>query len=406
MFFASRRTGVEPDIDFTGERFIPGISGEIVYEHVHRYAFARRLAAGLRVLDAACGEGYGSALLAEVANSVIGVDIDADTVLKAEATYGGLANLAFRSGSVTSLPLGNASVDLVVSFETIEHLEAADQPRMLAEFARVLAPDGVLVLSSPNRPQYSEARNYRNPFHLHELDRNELATLVGQVFPAQRWYRQRMWLGSAVLPEGPAAGHELLDGSPQGVGKAESLEAMYFVVVAARRGPALPVVPDVVSLLSDRAESERARIDDQAREVMRLDSLLADRDATLERRAEHIAHLEGLVAFRDNVVVERDALLEKRTGQLHALEQAINDANEAIADLGRERTAQDVTIATQEGEISNARAAHASAREECGRLERALAAQERIINYRQSARWWLALPWIRARLLFSRFRPK
>jgi hypothetical protein len=198
----------------------------------------------------------------------------------------------------------------------------------------------------------------------------------------------------------------MLDGTPQRVIEATAPEAMYFVVVAARRSAALPAVPDVISLLSDSAESERARLDEQTRELMRLDSLLAERDATLARRAEHIAHLEGLVAFRDHVVAERDAMLEKRTRQLHALEQAINEANEAIADLGRERTAQEVTIATQEGELASARAANASARDECVRLERAVAAQERIINYRQSVRWWFALPWIRTRLLFSRLRPK
>ena len=68
------------DLKFTGERFVPGIEGEIVYEHVHRYAFARRYAAGRRVLDVACGEGYGSAMLARAAREVVGVDIDAATV--------------------------------------------------------------------------------------------------------------------------------------------------------------------------------------------------------------------------------------------------------------------------------------------------------------------------------------
>ena len=73
---------------FTGERFLPGVVGEIAYEHCHRYAFARRFVAGRRVLDAACGEGYGSALLAEAADTVVGVDIDAQVVAKAATTYG------------------------------------------------------------------------------------------------------------------------------------------------------------------------------------------------------------------------------------------------------------------------------------------------------------------------------
>jgi len=133
--------------EFTGERYLPGVVGEIAYEHCHRYAFARRFVAGRRVLDAACGEGYGSALLADVARHVVGVDIDSAVVAGASSRYGGRGNLEFRAASVTTLPLADASVDAVVSFETIEHLEAADQPAMLAEFARVLAPDGILILS-------------------------------------------------------------------------------------------------------------------------------------------------------------------------------------------------------------------------------------------------------------------
>ena len=76
------------DITFTGERFVPGCAGEIAYEHWHRYAFARQFVAGKRVLDAACGEGYGSALLASVAASVVGVDIDAPAVAHAAERYG------------------------------------------------------------------------------------------------------------------------------------------------------------------------------------------------------------------------------------------------------------------------------------------------------------------------------
>ena len=67
-------------MEFTGERYIPTLEGEIKYEHLHRYALSLELARGKSVLDLASGEGYGSALLAKVAQSVIGVDIDPDAV--------------------------------------------------------------------------------------------------------------------------------------------------------------------------------------------------------------------------------------------------------------------------------------------------------------------------------------
>jgi len=177
------------DLEFTGERYVPGTTGEIAHEHWHRYAFARRFVAGRRVLDVACGEGYGSALLSEAAAKVVGVDIDAATLAHARSAYKDRPNVEFIEGSASQLPVADASVDVVVSFETIEHLDAADQPKMLAEFARVLASDGLLILSSPNRPQYSDARSYVNPFHRHELDRDELAALLAPHFPAQRWHR-------------------------------------------------------------------------------------------------------------------------------------------------------------------------------------------------------------------------
>ena len=141
------------DIEFTGERFVPGVPGEIAHEHWHRYAFARRFVAGRRTLDVACGEGYGSALLAGVAASVVGVDVAADVVAHASRRYRDRANLRFEAGSAAKLPLADGSVDAVVSFETIEHLPREDQPRMIAEIARVLTDDGMLhpVRAEPGR---------------------------------------------------------------------------------------------------------------------------------------------------------------------------------------------------------------------------------------------------------------
>jgi len=187
--------------EFTGERFLPSCNGEIAYEHWHRYAFARRFVGGKRVLDAACGEGYGTALLGTVASSVIGIDIDMATIDRARATYGDGKRVRFIASSCTGLPLPSASIDVVVSFETIEHLTAADQLGMLIEFARVLTPDGVLVMSSPNRRLYRDARNYVNPYHLQELYREDLGRLLAKRLPAQRWHHQRLGYWSGIWAE-------------------------------------------------------------------------------------------------------------------------------------------------------------------------------------------------------------
>ena len=331
------------------------MAGEIAYEHCHRYAFARRYARARRVLDAACGEGYGTSLLAEVAQSALGVDIDPEVTKAAASRYARSQDVRFETASVTRLPLADASIDLVVSFETIEHLEAEDQPAMLAEFERVLAPDGLLILSSPNRPEYSDARNYANPFHRKELDRVELARLLAPRFPAQRWHRQRRYLGSAIWSEACGERFECLAGSAEKVADATLPPALYFVVVAARAAEAMPENVPGLSLYADGEDAEWARIDREAREVLRLDGLLRERDEQLHRQALHAQSLAALIA--------------EGTRSQAALQESL-----AASAVERER------------------------------LMRQIDAQERLVAYRESVRWWLTLPIVRVRRVWNRIR--
>lgn len=188
----------EEPLEFTGERFVPGCEGEIEHEHYHRYLFARELAEGRDVLDVASGEGYGAALLAATARSVIGVDLDPDVVAHAARSYAA-PNLHFRVGRCEALPLASGSVDLVVSFETLEHFE--EQRRFLSEVKRVLRPGGLLVLSSPVRGVYSAGNP--NPFHVRELTRGELEALVRSEFQHHVCLGQTPVVGSALLADEP-----------------------------------------------------------------------------------------------------------------------------------------------------------------------------------------------------------
>jgi SAM-dependent methyltransferase len=385
------------DLEFTGERFVPGVTGEIAHEHWHRYAFARRFVAGRRVLDVACGEGYGSALLASVAADVVGVDIAGESVAHARTAYAARPNLHFQQGSAAALPLADATVDIVVSFETIEHLPAGEQPRMLAEVARVLKSDGLLLLSAPNPVEYSHARGYRNPFHLHEPSREELDALLAAAFPARRWYRQRRYFGSAVWSDtdgAHAAGFEAFSGDAADVAVASPPAAMYFVVLAAKATSALPQGP-ALSLFSDRDDAQLRDIDARAAEVLRLDALLKERDAALDRQTAHVRHLEELVAIRDRIVVERDEQLAAGTAARQQLAADLDSAAQARGVAAAERDRAVAALASKRQAVDALTA-------EGERLERALEAQERIIAYRQSARWWLALPWLRIRMWWQR----
>lgn len=182
--------------DGAPERFVPGImeGGLIEVEHLSRYHWAAQFASGRRVLDVACGAGYGCVLLAEAgAESVTGVDRSEAVI---EAVRPEMPeNVRLRGGDIRSLELPDGAFDLVVCFETIEHVE---HPRAaLAELARVLAPKGVLIVSTPER----RLSVGNNPHHLHELTRDELEAELSEHFASVRVWRQEALLSSAIFPE-------------------------------------------------------------------------------------------------------------------------------------------------------------------------------------------------------------
>lgn len=167
------------------ERMVPeSAHARIFWDHIGRYRFAKDFVRGKRVLDIACGEGYGAAGLAKAgAASVIGVDIAADACETARRKYG----LDARVGDAQQIPLPDQSVDVVVSFETIEHVD--DPAGFVAECSRVLAPEGTLIISTPNRPVYSP-EGTSNPFHRVEFSRSEFVDLLSREFHRVRLYTQ------------------------------------------------------------------------------------------------------------------------------------------------------------------------------------------------------------------------
>ncbi|MCF7820371.1 MAG: class I SAM-dependent methyltransferase [Candidatus Pacebacteria bacterium] len=146
-------------------------------EHLLRYELARQFSDNKIILDLACGSGYGSNILAEKAKQVIGVDIDSEAIKEARTKYLH-SNLSFEVVSALRLGLDSNSVDLIVSLETVEHFEQKDQIKFLQELKRVLKPDGLLIMSTPN----SLASKHRNPWHLKELNEKEFISLLIQEF--------------------------------------------------------------------------------------------------------------------------------------------------------------------------------------------------------------------------------
>jgi SAM-dependent methyltransferase len=193
-----RREVAEHPEPFTGERLTTAIGGQVQIEHYHRYLFARSLAHGLDVLDVASGEGYGSALLAQVARTVVGLEYSQPTVLGARANFP-RTNLSFIQGDARALPFADASFSAVVSFETIEHFDRQDV--FVREVRRVLRPDGRFIVSTPDRDVYSHPGAAVNPYHIYELSQDQFVALLHASFGHVALLRQRPLLGSALLAE-------------------------------------------------------------------------------------------------------------------------------------------------------------------------------------------------------------
>lgn len=202
-----RTAGAPRLIEATPERIVPWApDAQVIYEHYHRYLWAQPLVAGRRVLDLGSGEGFGAALLADTAAAVTGIDVDAPTVEHSKANYEA-PNLSYRVASATDLSaFRDGSFDAVVAFEMIEHV--AEHEQVLAEIARVLAPGGILVMSTPERRAYSDDRDFVNPHHVRELTQEEFTALLRSRFNSLALFAQRAVAGSRIEILGGARGGE------------------------------------------------------------------------------------------------------------------------------------------------------------------------------------------------------
>ena len=184
------------ELEFTGERLTTSYTGDTAIEHLHRYAFATAYVQDKVVLDIASGEGYGSNILARYAASVVGVDISEEAVEHARRKYG--ARVRFEVGSVTAIPLEDASVDVVISFETLEHI--SDHQGMMREIKRVLRPGGTAIISTPDKIYYSIIPKQYNEYHLKELSKVQFEGLISQYFARYLMFEQDIFSGSVVAP--------------------------------------------------------------------------------------------------------------------------------------------------------------------------------------------------------------
>jgi SAM-dependent methyltransferase len=328
-------------MNFTGERYIPGEGGcQISYEHLHRYFFALRWAESARVLDLACGNGYGSALMARRADYVWALDIDEEAIMDAGKKWAS-PNVAFLRGDARQLPLLSGSIDLVVAMEVLEHLD--DPAGLIREIARVSCEKGVVLISTPNKAEYSDARNYRNPFHKKELCLEEFVHLLRQYFPFVEITGQRIRAGSLITHNASDCSGEVFE-EPVDIREKSTADPMYYLAVCSKSMLSAPVPPYSVFLDSTdglilEAKEEIARLGEWGKS---LEAIVRERDRSIR---ELHARIDEEVRSRDQSIrALQDELLQK----VESRDQTIRGLQD---DLAREVDLRDKTIQSIQNEL-------------------------------------------------------
>jgi O-antigen biosynthesis protein len=301
-------------VEFTGERFVPTnelVTDEIGIEHLHRYHTIAEFVKNKEVLDIACGEGYGSAILAKNALTVCGVDIDAASVAYASQTYSTIAtNLKFLTGSVAHIPLPDNSIDVIVSFETIEHVDENTQHAFLVEVKRVLRPGGSFIISTPDRINYSERYNYKNAFHLKEFSQPEFQQFLSGYFVHIETFFQGFDIVSTITPS----------------------QSRYFETIKVcdwETTPSNPSKKYLIALCSDAEFGEKDQISSVVFNTAK--DFLEITDRILEKEA-HILELGAWGKSLDKEIeVKNNLLLNQREESLTQKAQLLDQREELFA---------------------------------------------------------------------------
>jgi len=296
------------------ERFVPEeMRGQLVQaEQIARYRWAASLCSGRRVLDAGCGVGYGSELLGRAgASEVVALDISEAALELAKSAVS--TGVTCELGDVGSLSHADDSFDVVVCFELIEQVDELEP--VLDELARVLRPDGLLLISTPNRDRDLPG----DPRHQRELARSELQAVLDARFGSARIVSQHVMLASVI--GGPCSTRS--EGAEsERVAEAEPEDETHLLAMA---GAELPSEPGPMVILArfaearrwlDHIELQKRFIDDQTRQLEDFAGRDMDRRVALERLVE---------------AEQRVAGLRTQEADLEQMRQELATANEKLA---------------------------------------------------------------------------
>ncbi|HBA49271.1 MAG TPA: hypothetical protein DCZ91_16050 [Lachnospiraceae bacterium] len=334
-------------MNYTGERFLPDeCQGEISIEHYQRYQFASRLSRGKAILDAACGEGYGSSLLAREASAVVGLDIDPAVIENARQKYT-QPGLSFVTGSIASLPFEDHSFDMAVSFETIEHVDIPTQEAFLTEIKRVLKPEGILVMSTPNRAVYTDLVSGTNHFHIREFYVREYEDFLGKLFRNVCLFGQFPDLGYFIMQPGtgetirheskpPEQCRYLIalcseadpDTGFDTSGLARFDDSMYYSL-----NTAVHNLESTVLKTKAEAENFQAR---QEQSIAELKNLAASLEQDISNQKKYVEHLERDLAGQKEYIPHLEKDIQTQKEYICRLEKDMKTQKEYICHLEKD----------------------------------------------------------------------
>ncbi|WP_258344783.1 glycosyltransferase [Saccharopolyspora gregorii] len=336
-------------IDWTGERCVPWADDvQVIYEHYHRYALAARFVRGKRVLDLACGEGYGAALLAAEGAEVVGLDVDPATVEHATRSYGS-RDVSFRTGSITDPDVlaDEKPFDVVVCFEAIEHV--AEHDAVLALVRSRLEPGGLFLVSTPDTDVYQHEHGNDNPFHVKELTGPEFESLLEGAFRHVAVLRQNAAVGSVLTPADPGDPDTAIEGvrlqtlHQDGSGAwsvRQGLPHTYLLGVASDRP--LPKLPAAAVLLDDELTLARRAGQADVRPIIeQRDEAVADvakLNEHYQRSRAEAEELKGAVARLEELRRAEESRADEQVHEQQRLRTEL-EAGLEQARLGADRDA-------------------------------------------------------------------
>ncbi|MBE0659765.1 MAG: methyltransferase domain-containing protein [Bryobacteraceae bacterium] len=331
-------------LEFTGERLIPAQADPDLWnEHYARYLFASRLASRKRVLDIACGAGYGSACLSRTAASVTAIDLAPDAAA-ARHSYPA-PSINFLAADACRLPFPDFSFDLIVAFEVIEHLHKPDE--LLTEARRLLAPGGQFVVSTPNRLYYTETRKLAgpNPFHVHEFDFDEFRAALNAVFPSVSLFLQNHAASLVIRPALAPLTHGELRVEPA---ESEPHNSHFFIAACASvtqtGSPTFVYLPATANVLREREHH-----------IQKLEAELAQKTAWLDNlKTEHATLVDLYRAQSENLKAVQAWGLD--------MDQRVKTAETAvIEELARHQDNVTEIASGYESQLASLQAEHAAA---------------------------------------------